>query len=262
MYHYVYKITDLETNEYYFGSRSCKSLPQDDDYMGSMCTWAKEEGYSPERHIKEIICGDFSDRNDAVKYEETIIRNHWKDPLNKNYVIPGQNNVFCAPGDKNPMHGRSVQYLWEKKYGKEKAVEMWKKVMEKRNLRKGKNHAMFKDIAMSEEEVILKYQEGISMNEIAKLNGVSKIKIVAILDKNNVKRRSIDEQCKVRSNKVSDDTRKKMSNSRKGKPRNSLYKYWVNKHGEEIAMQKMIEYKQKMSQSLTTRNKKENENKK
>lgn len=255
MYHYVYKIKDYETQEYYFGSRSCECIPENDDYMGSMCTWAKEEGYSPERHVKEIICQDFSDRSEAIEYEATIIRNHWKDMLNKNYVIPGQNNVFCAYGEKNPMSGSSIQALWERKYGKEKAVEMWERMIKNRKLPEGEKHSLYKKIPMSDEEVVLMYQKGLSMNKIAMLNGVSKIKIVSILDKHGVKRRDIQEQCKVRDSKVSEDTRRKMSNSRKGKARKPLYEYWLNIHGEEIANEKMKEYKKKMSQSLKAKNK-------
>ena len=250
MHHYVYKIKDYETQEYYFGSRSCECAPENDDYMGSMCTWAKEEGYSPERHVKEIVCQDFSDRSEAIEYEASIIRKHWKDVLNKNYVIPGQNNVFCAYGEKNPMSGSSVQVLWEKKYGKEKAAEMWESAIKNRKLPEGENHPLYKKIPMSDDEVVLMYKKGLSMNKIAMLNGVSKIKIVAILDKYNVKRRNIQEQCKVRDSEVSEKTRKKMSNSRKGKPRKYLYEYWVDKWGEEHAKEKLKEYKLKMSQSL------------
>lgn len=39
MYHYVYLITDLSTNEFYIGSRSCKVHPTVDPYTGSMSVW-------------------------------------------------------------------------------------------------------------------------------------------------------------------------------------------------------------------------------
>ena len=35
MYYYVYKLVDLETNEFYIGSRSSKVDPNIDNYMGS-----------------------------------------------------------------------------------------------------------------------------------------------------------------------------------------------------------------------------------
>jgi hypothetical protein len=256
MYHYVYKIEDPKTNEYYFGSRSCKCFPSQDDYMGSMCTWSKEEGYDSTRHIKKILDESFSDRDKALKYEEELIRKHWKDPLNKNYVIPGQKNAFCSPGEKNQMHGKSVQFFWERKYGKEKAMEMWKQSVNKKKVNRNEDHPMFKQIFMTDEEVILKYKEGLSMKKIAELNGVSKIKIVAILDKHNVKRRTLNEQCKVRDTSITDETRRKMSECHKGKPKKSVYEYWVERYGKDIADEKMKLYKEKMSNSIKKANEK------
>lgn len=39
--HYTYKITNVITNEYYVGVRSCKCKIEEDKYMGSSSIWTK-----------------------------------------------------------------------------------------------------------------------------------------------------------------------------------------------------------------------------
>lgn len=87
MRHYVYKITDPITRQYYFGSRSHPN-PESDDYMGSYYTWIPED---ESRLIKEILKDDFKTREDAIEYEAMIIKEVIKDKLNENYHIPNKN---------------------------------------------------------------------------------------------------------------------------------------------------------------------------
>jgi group I intron endonuclease len=84
MKHYVYKLTDKTTNEYYFGSRTCKCNIEDDGYMGSMVTWKPNKN----NLIKEVIKSDFKDRQSAIEFESELITNFIKDTLNRNYFIP------------------------------------------------------------------------------------------------------------------------------------------------------------------------------
>lgn len=86
MKHYVYKLTDRETGEYYFGSRSHED-PNTDSYMGSMQAWKPED---KSRLIKEIIKDDFVTRDDAVEFESLIIEKNIDDNLNENYNIPNK----------------------------------------------------------------------------------------------------------------------------------------------------------------------------
>ena len=51
MNHYVYKIINIITNEYYIGVRSCKCNIEEDKYMGSSTIWTK--AYIKE-HILEL----------------------------------------------------------------------------------------------------------------------------------------------------------------------------------------------------------------
>lgn len=92
--HYVYKIIDTKTGQYYFGSKSSNN-PENDGYMGSMKTWKPED---KTRLIKEIIKYDFKTRESAIEYESNIIKKHINDELNENYYIP--NVGFHTLGNK------------------------------------------------------------------------------------------------------------------------------------------------------------------
>jgi len=87
MYHYVYKITDPITNEYYIGSRSCNATPSEDDYMGSYIRWKPED---ESRLVKEILSDKFDNRSDAILYEASLIRENIDNELNRNYHIPSE----------------------------------------------------------------------------------------------------------------------------------------------------------------------------
>jgi hypothetical protein len=94
MKHYVYKITDPITQEYYIGSRTCKCDIVDDSYMGSYKTW---KPIDKERLVKIILKSDFIDRIDAILYEKQIIIENKNNKLNRNYHIPTVG--FCTLGN-------------------------------------------------------------------------------------------------------------------------------------------------------------------
>jgi hypothetical protein len=95
MKHYVYKITDPITNEYYIGSRSCKCDITNDSYMGSYKTW---KPIDKERLVKIILKDDFSNRNEAIDFEIELIKENIDNELNRNYYIPTIG--FCTFGNK------------------------------------------------------------------------------------------------------------------------------------------------------------------
>ncbi|MCK9574703.1 MAG: hypothetical protein M0R51_01855 [Clostridia bacterium] len=84
MYHYVYKVIHIETNQFYIGSRSSKVHPTLDSYLGSMSVWKPDKT----KLKKEIIKDDFICREDAIKFEAEEITKFIDDPLNENYYIP------------------------------------------------------------------------------------------------------------------------------------------------------------------------------
>lgn len=96
MYLYLYKMTDPRTNEYYIGSRMTEIIPEDDNYSGSMVTWARDDNFDKSILVKEIIRQDFLNFEDMIDAESKLILENFKDPLNKNYHIP--NKGFCNHG--------------------------------------------------------------------------------------------------------------------------------------------------------------------
>lgn len=55
MNHYVYKIINTKTNQFYIGVRSCKCLIEDDPYMGSSSEWTKDYIKSNKGILKKEI---------------------------------------------------------------------------------------------------------------------------------------------------------------------------------------------------------------
>lgn len=85
MYHYVYIVDQVDTGEYYIGSRSSIIHPSLDPYLGSMKTWKPDKV----KLRKKIIRDDFENRSEAINFEISLIRENIDHPLNRNYNIPG-----------------------------------------------------------------------------------------------------------------------------------------------------------------------------
>lgn len=83
--HYVYRLDDTITGEYYIGSRTCYCSVEDDVYMGSYVHWKPE---NKERLIKTILKCSFRKRETAFQYETKLIKEHINNPLNRNYCLP------------------------------------------------------------------------------------------------------------------------------------------------------------------------------
>jgi|APSaa5957512576_1039674.scaffolds.fasta_scaffold11966_3 hypothetical protein len=91
--HYVYRLDDPITGEFYIGSRSCKCKITDDNYMGSYKRWKPED---KTRLIKTILKTDFLNKNDAYDFEAGVIGENINNKLNRNYHIPA--NGFRMDG--------------------------------------------------------------------------------------------------------------------------------------------------------------------
>jgi len=96
MKHYVYRLDDPITNEFYIGSRSCNCKIEDDGYTGSYKTWKPED---KSRLIKTVLKSDFKNRETTIKYESILIKEVIDNELNRNYHIP--NKGFHATGLKH-----------------------------------------------------------------------------------------------------------------------------------------------------------------
>lgn len=92
MYHYTYKLTQEGTGLYYIGVRTSECKPEVDSYRGSMGYWklSKEE---KNQLIKEII-SEYSTREESESEESRLIEMYIKDPLNMNAYIPTKGFSF------------------------------------------------------------------------------------------------------------------------------------------------------------------------
>lgn len=113
MFHYVYKLNDPNTGEFYYGSRSCECLPSEDNYKGSMCKWKPNKDLL----IKDIIKEDFATRQDAYIFERELIIAHTSNPLNRNYNKPSINGKMGGlPGNKNSFFGKTHTQITKDKW--------------------------------------------------------------------------------------------------------------------------------------------------
>ena len=93
--HYVYRLKNPTTSEFYIGVRSCSGAAiNDTQYMGSMHTWNTDKS----QLIKTIIDDSFLNRTDANFKEIELLKECINNPLNRNYNIPSVG--FCCFGIK------------------------------------------------------------------------------------------------------------------------------------------------------------------
>jgi len=110
MYHYIYKMTDPNTGEFYIGRRSSKVKPElDVTYRGSMLSWSKEDNFDKSILIKEILIKDIETIEELCKLEPIIIESVINDPLNKNAHIPSKG--FCTKGPLSEEHKRKLSEI-------------------------------------------------------------------------------------------------------------------------------------------------------
>ena len=136
MKHYVYKIEDVITREFYFGSRTCKCEIEKDTYMGSPVVWKPNK----QNLSKVIIKSNFKNREDALLYEKKLVEQNIKHPLNRNYSIPTK-GFYRTDGNIWNMEWKLEQSERMKEYYKSnKASNLGKKFDEnwKNNISEGR----------------------------------------------------------------------------------------------------------------------------
>lgn len=113
MKHYVYKLEDIKSGEFYFGSRTCHTNIEDDHYMGSPKTWKPNK----ENLQKTILKSDFENREDALLYEKEIVEENINHPLNRNYSIPNTGFYYGGEPETNPNYGKYHDTNWKIGHG-------------------------------------------------------------------------------------------------------------------------------------------------
>lgn len=148
MHHYVYKLLNPFTGEFYFGVRTSKLNPVIDSYMGSAKRWKPNKN----QLIKSVI-KTFDTRNDASLYEIEIIKLYIDNTLNRNYFIPTIG--FCVFGTKPTEEHLKKMSISAKKWAKEHPEIIAKRVISKETRAKmalgntGKKHTEEAKLKMS-----------------------------------------------------------------------------------------------------------------
>jgi hypothetical protein len=104
----------------------------------------------------------------------------------------------------------------------------------------------------TEKKILQDYSAGKSLDTIGKNFFISRNKVRSVLKAYDIVLRSRSDIAKAR--KYPEETRLKMSESKKGSKNNmagkTLYQAWVEKYGKEEADKRLKEYSQKMNESL------------
>ena len=145
MKHYLYKIINIETNQYYVGVRSHKD-PISDKYMGSSSIWTKDWiKKNKDVLIKEIINESFQTREDANIGEVELLKKCESDDFCINCLykrIPSHLGIKQSEewinkrirfGEENGMYGKhhseeTKQKLSDKLKGREISQEAREKI--------------------------------------------------------------------------------------------------------------------------------------
>ena len=212
-YFYVYKMSIPDTGEFYFGSRKCQCIPEKDiKYTGSMCSWKPDKL----KLVKEILYKDFETHQDVLLKETELIKEHIKNPLNKNYSLPNGDLYIHSPKE------------WIlKKYGEEKGNEILKKINEKNSSiwRKG-NKPWNTGKHLSEEH---------SKNIRKTWHSEKRMKVM-------------------QSQEYKDNMSKSLSGEKNPMFNKTIYEVWHIKYGKEIADKKLEEYKNNLKGKIWIRN--------
>lgn len=115
MNHYVYQITDIETEQYYIGVRSCEIEPYKDPYMGSgnwvrnhKITFGKWLENSGGRFVK-VILGLCESRELAYELESETVSEYFHDPLCMNLCGGGRG---CGVGELSSKYKKETKRFW------------------------------------------------------------------------------------------------------------------------------------------------------
>ena len=107
---YIYKVTNLETGQYYIGSQ-CSGKTIGKNYFTSSTNKAFKDGFKTygEEKYKIVIIKEFEDPEECVEDENYMIRDHMllKDGLclNRSYCCGGK-RIFSTVGRPSPNRGK------------------------------------------------------------------------------------------------------------------------------------------------------------
>lgn len=77
--HYIYKITNHTTGEYYYGRRTCTCHWEYDTYMGSDEVLRRKMDEHPDHDWRKLVLLTFDNEDEACEYERVVVANRWRD---------------------------------------------------------------------------------------------------------------------------------------------------------------------------------------
>lgn len=97
---YVYKLTNCNTGQFYFGFRSANNQPSEFD-IGVVYFTSSRIVRPIFNEFDVLIVAEFYVADDAWKFEQSLIRTHWGDPLLLNrFVYKEDSKSFNTSGRK------------------------------------------------------------------------------------------------------------------------------------------------------------------
>lgn len=131
MKHYLYKITNKETNQFYIGVRSHK-FPEKDKYMGSSSVWTKQWiKDNKEILIKEILNDSFENRELANTEEVNLLQKYESDELCINCLYARIPSHLGVKQSEEWIRKRIKSGKEANMYGKHHTEETKQKISEK-----------------------------------------------------------------------------------------------------------------------------------
>lgn len=100
--HYVYRITDPETQEFYIGARTCRGDPAQDGYMGSGAWFHRR--ISDGRSLSKTIIQRFKTKGEAFAVERDLILQWINNPLCMNERTPAPAAPRSSRTPRQPHH--------------------------------------------------------------------------------------------------------------------------------------------------------------
>lgn len=111
---YVYQLVHKETGQFYIGLRFANIVPSSEDLGINYFTSSNHVKKLKFENFNFYIIAEFFKKEDAILFENELIKENWKNPLILNKAMAGK-LLFRRDnsGQNNPMYGKSRVYTKE-----------------------------------------------------------------------------------------------------------------------------------------------------
>lgn len=128
MHHYTYRITNIKTNEFYIGVRSCTCNIEDDPYMGSSSIWNKKFILENKDFLTKSIINEFGSREEANNDERELLIANEGNKLCVNRFFGKMPNLQGVKQSEEWINKRKLFGIANGMYGKHHTPESKRKI--------------------------------------------------------------------------------------------------------------------------------------